>query len=193
MKRCDPRAAGVALAVLAATAVVQAQEVHKCTLNGAVTYQAMPCPSGDVVLQAPPTPSEQEARQARTDLSRQRFEAASGRVLRPVYVTPRPAPPPPPPPPPVTTMTTTTTVVVDPYSPPVILRQTTSRTTSTLPQKPMTNCERLDRDNAAALDRRELVRAATDLPAHAQALQQAEDDAARIRQLAAASNCPLTR
>ena len=188
MKRGDPRAAGVALAALFAAASAQAQEVHKCIVNGTVNYQAMPCPSDDVVLQAPPTPSEQETRQARVDLSRQRFEAATGRILRPAWVAPRP-----PPPPATVTVTTTTTTIIYPTAPAVIVQQTTSRSSRPVPSKPLTHCEKLDRDHAEAVDRREQIRVATDLPSHAQALQKSDDDVARIRQLAGAANCHLSR
>ena len=191
MKRGDPRAAGTVLALVFAAASGQAQEVHKCIVNGTVNYQATPCPSGDVVLQAPPTPSDQETRQARGDLYRQRFEAATGLIVRPSTVPPRPSPPPPPRPAAVT-VTTTTTTIVAPGEPGLILRQTTSRSTPVLPP-PKTNCEKLDRDYSEAADRREQIRVATDLPSHAQALQKADDDAARIRQLATAANCHLAR
>src|ERR1700756_4824698 len=102
----EARAAGAALAVLLGAAAAQAQDVHKCTVNGAVNYQSTPCPSGDVVLQAPPTPSDQETRQARSDLSRQRVQAATGWIMRPAYV------PPPPPPPPAPAPSTTPTIFV---------------------------------------------------------------------------------
>jgi hypothetical protein len=86
-----------ASAMLLAAAAAHAQDVHKCTVNGAVTYQAQPCPSGDVVLQAPPTPSDQEVNQARGDLQRQRFQAATGwivppRIVRPPRLNPRQPP-----------------------------------------------------------------------------------------------------
>ena len=59
----ETRAIGVVLAALFGAVAAQAQDVHKCTINGAVSYQSTPCPSGDVVLQAPPTPSDEEMRQ----------------------------------------------------------------------------------------------------------------------------------
>ena len=46
MNRRDSRDACVLLATLWAAVAVQAQEVHKCTVNGQVTYQAKPCPGG---------------------------------------------------------------------------------------------------------------------------------------------------
>ena len=75
MTRTERRVA--ALAALFATAAVHAQEVHKCTVNGAVTYQAKPCATGDVVLPVAPTPSEQETRQAQEDLQRQQRQTNS--------------------------------------------------------------------------------------------------------------------
>ncbi|HEY8975719.1 MAG TPA: DUF4124 domain-containing protein, partial [Burkholderiaceae bacterium] len=62
MTRTYGRAAS--LAALFATVAVHAQEVHKCTVNGTVTYQARPCATGDVVLPPAPMPSDQDTRQA---------------------------------------------------------------------------------------------------------------------------------
>ena len=83
----------VALAALFAAVAAQAQEVHKCTVNGAVTYQSTPCPAGDVVLPSVATPSDQEMRQARVDQNRQRYQAATGQYQRPIVVPPPPPPP----------------------------------------------------------------------------------------------------
>ena len=174
-----PRFAGVALAALSCMAAAHAQEVHKCTIDGAVSYQPTPCPQGDVVLQPPPTPSDQEILQARVDQSRQRFQAATSRIARPIRV----PPPPPPQPAPVTTM-----IVVLPgntYST-VIIRQRRA-----VPAKPLTNCEQLDRDNDQALANREQARAATDLPTQAALVKNADTDVARIVQLATAGHCHL--
>jgi hypothetical protein len=173
------RLAGVALAALCCAAAASAQEVHKCTINGAVSYQPTPCPQGDVVLQPPPRPSDQEILQARVDQSRQHFQAATGRIARPIRV----APPPPPPPPIVTT-----TIVVLPsntYST-VIIRQRRAA-----PARPLTNCEQLNRDNEQALANREQARAATDLPSQAALVKNADTNVARIVQLATAGNCHL--
>ena len=185
----ETRAIGMMLATLFGAAAAQAQDVHKCTINGAVTYQAKPCPSGDVVLQAPPTPSDQETRQARSDLSRQRFQAATGWIMRPAYV---PPPPPPPPPPPATTTTTTIVVLPTATSRGVIIRQTRSGPPAP-PPKPLNNCEKLNRDNDEAVDRREQLRAPSELASHEELLQKAEADVSRISQLATASNCRLKR
>ena len=182
----ESRAIGVALAALFGAAAAQAQDVHKCTINGAVTYQAKPCPSGDVVLQAPPTPSDQEVREARSDQSRQRFQAQTGWIMRPTHV-----PPPPPPPPP---STTTTTIIVLPTATQrgVIIRQTHSGPPPP-PPKPLNNCEKLNQDNEDAQSRREQLRAPSELASHAELLQKAESDVTRIARLATASNCNLGR
>ena len=55
MNRRDSRDACVLLAALWAAVATQAQEVHKCTVNGQVSYQAKPCAPGDVVLSTAPT------------------------------------------------------------------------------------------------------------------------------------------
>ena len=185
MNARESRAIGLALAALSVAVAAQAQDVHKCTINGAVTYQAKPCPSGDVVLQPPPTPSDQELRQARSDQSRQRFQARTGWIMRPTYV-----PPPPPPPPPA--QTTTTTIIVLPTTTQrgVIIRQTRSGPPPP-PPKPLNNCEKLNQDNEEAQSRREQLRAPSELASHAALLQKAEADVARIAQLATASNCNL--
>jgi len=177
------RIAGLALAGLSCAAAAPAQEVHKCTINGAVSYQPTPCPQGDVVLQAPPTPSDQEVMQARVDQSRQRFQAATSRIARPVRV-----PPPPPPPPPPPTIVTTTIVVLpndNTYSTVVIHQRRTGRT------RPLTNCQQLDRDRAQALADREQARVATDLATQPALVKNADTNVARIEQLATAGNCHL--
>jgi len=174
----------VALAALFAAVAAQAQEVHKCTVNGAVTYQAGPCATGDRVLPTAATPSDQEIRQARVDQNRQRDQAATGQYLRPVIVPP-PAPPP-------SNGTTTTTIVVLPGSTGgrgMIIRQTTHGTPA--PAKPLTNCEKLNRDNTDAVDRRDQLKAPSELASHAELLAKAETEVTRISQLAMASNCPL--
>jgi len=174
----------VALAALFAAVAAQAQEVHKCTVNGAVTYQSTPCPAGDVVLPTVATPSDQEMRQARVDQNRQRYQAATGQYLRPIVV--------PPPPPPPSNTTTTTTIVVLPGSTggrSMIIRQTTHGTPP--PAKPLTNCEKLNRDNIDAVDRRDQLKAPSELASHAELLAKAEAEVTRISQLAMASNCPL--
>ena len=183
----ERRAIGVALAVLCGAGAAQAQDVHKCTVNGAVTYQSTPCPASDVVLPAAPTPSDQESRQARVDLSRQRMQAASGRILHPIV-----APPPPPPPPPVANVTTTTTIVMQGTGRSLTIRQT--RTGPALPPaRPLNNCEKLNQDNDEAQDRRAQLRAPSELASHDELLHKADADVARIAQLAAASNCHLKR
>ena len=181
----ETRAIGVMLAAPFGAAAAQAQDVHKCTINGAVSYQSTPCPSGDVVLQAPPTPSEQEQRQARSDQYRQQFQAATGRIFRPVPV-------PPPPPPVVAGATTTTTIIVSQGPKRVIIRQTRTGA-PTPPPKPLTNCEKLNQDNDEAQDRRVQLRAPSELASHDELLRKAEADVTRIAQLATASNCHLKR
>jgi hypothetical protein len=190
MNRSDSRAACVVLASLWTGIGAQAQNIHKCMVNGQVSYQSTPCPASDVVLQAAPTPSEQESRQARVDLSRQRFQAATGTIARPIYVSP-----PPPPPPPPNSPVTTTTVIVMPSAGrgTVIVRQTTRGTTSSASQKPLTNCEKLNRDNNEAQDRREQLRAPGELASRREMLQKAEADVMHIQQMSAASNCRLAR
>jgi hypothetical protein len=150
IKGRDPRRTGAMLAALLAAVAAQAQDVHKCTVNGAVTYQSTPCPAGDVVLPTAPTPSDQETRQARADQNRLRFEAATGRIYR---------------------RTT--------QNPPA-------------PAKPLNNCEKLNRDSADAVDRRDQLRAPSELASHAEMLQKAESEVARLQQLATAGNCRLT-
>ncbi len=191
MNRRDSRDACVLLATLWATVAVQAQEVHKCTINGQVTYQAKPCPAGDIVLPTVPTPSDQELREARGDLSRQRWQAATGRLYQPVHA----APPPPPPPPPPPSNTSTTTIIVLPSnnSGAVIVRRTThSSTTNAPPPPPANNCEKLNRDIGEATERRDQLKAPSELTTRADALARTEGDVARIRDLAQASNCKLT-
>ena len=75
-------AAIAAVACLAAAGAVQAQSVHKCTVNGQVTYQAAPCAAGEAPVTLPPGPSTQEQQDARADASRQRYEADSGVLVR---------------------------------------------------------------------------------------------------------------
>ncbi len=181
----EMRASGLALAGLFAAVAAQAQEVHKCTVNGAVTYQAKPCPSGDVVLPAAPVPSEQDQQQAKADLRRQRYQAATGHILDRQIV--------PPPPPPPTTSTTQTTVYVVPGAngQTYVVRQTTRTPGAPAPTKAQSNCDKLNGDYVAALDKRDQLRAPSELSNHAQILQAAEDDVTRIRQLAQASNCNL--
>jgi hypothetical protein len=196
MHRFDSRKTRVAVAALFAAAGVQAQDVHKCTINGQVHYQALPCPSGDVVLPSAPMPSEQEQRQAKTDLSRQRNQAASGRIYRPVYVPPPPAPPPAPPQ--VMAGSTTTTITIpEPGHGPVVVRQTTSAP-SPQPlgppnQKPLSNCEKLNRDNVELQDRRDQLRAPGELATRRDLLQKAEADLAHVQEMARASTCKLAR
>jgi hypothetical protein len=188
MNRTDSRAACVALASLWTVIAAQAQNVHKCSVNGQVSYQSMPCPASDVVLQAAPAPSEQESRQARIDLSRQRFQAATGTITRPVYASP------PPPPPPIPAVTTTTVIVLPSAGRgAVIIRQTSHGSTSSAYEKPLTNCEKLNRDNNEAQDRREQLRAPGELASRQEMLQKAEADVTHIQQMSAASNCRLTR
>ena len=183
------RLAGAALATLFAAGAALAREVHKCTINGAVSYQPTPCPQGDVVLQAPPTPSDQEIRQARSDQSRQRFEASSGRVMRP-YRMPSPPPAPPPPPPPM--MTTTIIFFPNDLYPALIIRQQ-QRAAAARPARPLTHCEQLNVDNDNALERRDLLRLPDERAAHPDLLKGAEDDVARIAQLAKAGYCRLDK
>ena len=177
------RMAGAALAALFAAATAQAQEVHKCTVNGAVTYQPTPCPQGDVMLQTPPTPSDQEIRQARVDQSRQRYQAATGWIMRPTHVAPPPAPPPPP--------IVTTTIVFFPNDlyPALIVRQ--QRAAAARSSRPLTNCEQLNIDNENALERRDLLRLPDERAAHPDLLKDAEADVARVAQLAKAGYCRL--
>ena len=189
MNARDRRLSGLVVAGLFAAVAAQAQEVHKCTVNGAVTYQAKPCPSGDVVLPTAPTPTEQDTRQAQADLSRQQWQASTGRIMKRQIV------PPPPPPPPVQSSTTQTTVYVVPSANGrngYVIRETT-RTPVAPPPKPLNNCEKLSRDNAAAVDKRDQLKAPSDLASHAQMLQSAEDEVTRLQQLASASNCKLGR
>lgn len=184
MNARELRASGMLLAGLFAAVAAQAQEVHKCTVNGAVTYQAKPCPTGDVVLPTAPTPSEQDQRQARADLNRQRYQAATGRILDRQLV--------PPPPPPMPQSTTQTTVYVIPGANgrSYVLRET-KRVPTQAPAKPLTNCDKLNNDYSAAVDKRDQLKAPSELASHAEMLQNAENDVGRIRQLAQASNCNL--
>ena len=185
----ESRAIGAVLAALFGASAAQAQDVHKCTVNGAVSYQSTPCPAGDTVLQAPPTPSDQEQRQARSDLSRQRMQAATGWIMRPT-----PVPPPPPPPPPPSPVTTTTIIVLPANATKrtIIIRQARAAA-PTPPPKPLNNCEKLNQDNDEAQDRRAQLLAPSELASHDDLLHKAEADVARIAQLATASNCHLKR
>jgi hypothetical protein len=189
MNTSGTRMAGVALVALFAAASAQAQEVHKCTVNGAVTYQPTPCPQDDVMLEAPATPSDQEIRQARADQSRQHYQAASGWIMRPTRVAPpRPAPPPPPP-----VVTTTTTIIFfagDLY-PALIIRQ--QRAAAARSSRTLTNCEQLNVDNENALERRDLLRLPDERAAHPDLLKDAEADVARVTQLAKAGYCRLNK
>ena len=192
MTRSDRRVACLAALFAMAAMQAQAQEVHKCTVNGAVTYQAKPCPAGDVVLPTAPAPSDQETRQAQADLQRQRRQAVTGGLYR-QYVVPPPPPPPPPPP-----SSTTTIIVVDGDSADAIIirrkhakKASSTSTSMPPPPPPLNNCEKLNRDNAEATDRRDQLRAPSEVASHDQMLQKAEADIARIQQLASASNCRL--
>ncbi len=60
-------------------------------------------------------------------------------------------------------------------------------------QKPLNNCEKLNRDNNEAQDRREQLRAPGELASRQEMLQKAEADVLHIQQMSAASNCRLTR
>lgn len=185
MNARERRASGLVLAGLFAAVAAHAQEVHKCTVNGAVTYQAKPCASGDVVLPTAPVPTEQDQRQAKADLSRQRYQAATGRILDRQLV--------PPPPPPVQPSTTQTTVYVLPGAngqSAYVIRQT-KRVPTQAPAKPLSNCDKLNNDYSAAVDKRDQLKAPSELASHAQMLQSAEDDVGRLKQLAQASNCNL--
>ena len=174
------RAIGALLAALFGAA--QAQDVHKCIVNGAVTYQSKPCPSDDVVLRSPPTPSDQEQRQASSELSRQRLQAETGWIMPPTVV-----PPPPPPPGPATT-----TILAKHRRKHAIVREVISEPSEALPE-PLNNCEKLNQDNDEAQDRRAQLRAPSELASHDELLTKAEADVARIAQLATASNCRLKR
>lgn len=55
------------------------------------------------------------------------------------------------------------------------------------------HCDQLNQDHSDALDRREELRAPSELASHAELLQKAEAEVARIAQLAAASKCRLRR
>jgi hypothetical protein len=174
MRTTDRRIA--MLAALFATAAVQAQEVHKCTVDGAVTYQAKPCASGDVVLPPAPTPSEQETRQAQAELQRQRRQAAAGWLYRP------------------SSLPSMYTGPANDWSGAVVANpglrsplRTTSRAT------PLNNCEQLDRDIVEATDRRDQLRGPSELTSREELLKKAESDIARTRQLATAGNCRLSR
>ena len=70
-------------------------------------------------------------------------------------------------------------------------RATSSSTSTWTPPPPLNNCEKLNRDNVEAADRLQQLRTPSELASHDQLLQKAEADAARVRQLAAASNCRL--
>jgi len=181
MNARETRASGVMLAALFAAVAAQAQEVHKCTVNGAVTYQSKPCPAVDVVLPSTPMPSEQDQRQAKADLRRQRYQAETGQILDRQIV---------PPPPPAQQTTTTTDVYVIPtkHGRAYVLRETR---TSGPPPKPLSNCDKLNQEYAAAEDKRVQLRAPSELASHDEMLQNAENDVARIRQLAQASHCNL--
>jgi len=176
---------GVVLAALFAAVAAQAQEVHKCTANGTVTYQAKPCPAGDVVLPAAPMPSEQDQRQARADLSRQRYQAATGQILDRRLV-----PPPPPPPAQQTSTSTDYYLVTTKHGRSYLLRETT-RTPVAPPPKPLNNCERLNQEYAAAEDKRVQLKVPSELASHDELLRNAEADVARLRELAQASHCNL--
>jgi len=186
-------AAWIACAMLWTAPCAQAQEVHKCTVNGQVLYQAQACAAGDVVLPAVPTPSDQERRQAGVDLSRQRVQAATGRIIRPVYV----APPPLPRPPPAIVQSSTTVIVLPEAGHGTVVIHQTSRALAQIAypgsQKPLTNCEKLNRDYGELQDRRTQLRAPGDLPARDELLRKAEADLEHVRAMAQASTCALTR
>ena len=199
MNRRDSRDACVLLATLWAAVAAQGQEVHKCTTGGQVTYQAKPCATGDVVLPAAPTPSDQGLREASGNLQRQHLQAATGHIFQPVHAAPPPPPPAPPPPPGPTSTTTTIVLPSGDGQDTVIIRRTKHARTSNPnaelppPAPPANNCERLNRDNAEAQDRRDQLQAPSELASREASLQKARADVARIRDLALASNCRLTR
>jgi hypothetical protein len=181
MNRRDRRRVSVLLATLWTAVAAQAQEVHKCTINGQVTYQAKPCPAGDAVLSTAPTPSDRELREAKSDLYRQRLQAATGHIYEPVHPTP---------PPPSVQTTTTYTVQQTTRDTYVITRRSHAVGTPPAPAAP-TNCEKLNHDSASAKLRRDQLRSPSDLRNRQEQLQRAEDDLARVQQLAQASNCKL--
>jgi len=69
------------LGMLAATQAA-AQSLYKCTADGKVTYQSMPCAQGGEVLAVPPPPSPTQVReaQARNEEARQQVQLASERA-----------------------------------------------------------------------------------------------------------------
>jgi hypothetical protein len=72
--RCAPFLALLALAPVLACA----QEVHKCTQDGHVTYQATPCPGADKVLPLTAGPGEGDVEAARQRAAAQKARAAEG-------------------------------------------------------------------------------------------------------------------
>jgi hypothetical protein len=75
----------------------------------------------------------------------------------------------------------------------IIRRKHAARTTTapTPPARALNNCEKLNRDNAEATDRRDQLRGPSELTTRDELLRKAETDIARAQQLAAASNCKL--
>ncbi len=164
-----------------------AQDVHKCTVGGQVQYQARPCAGSDVVVQTPATPSAQEMRDANDDLRRQRWEAATGRLL------PRPPQRVAPPsfqqqPQTASTTTTTTTIIVNSATSHSVIHSTTrtvqpgtSSQSLALPP-PRNNCEKLNRDNDEALSRRDELSAPSELASRQQRLADVQAQLTRIRE-----------
>lgn len=203
MNRQRLAAAGCILGATLAGAAVQAQEVHKCTLNGQVTYQAKPCGASDVVVPIPSGPSDRELSEAKRDLGRQRYQAATGRLIAPpprAYV----APPPPPAPPtpsgfivqqqPQITTTTTTLIVLPSRSTAIIRTTKTTRTNAAPPlPPPANNCEKLNRENGAAVDRRDELKAPGELQSRQEMLANVQAQIDRLRDMAQASNRRLAR
>jgi hypothetical protein len=84
LNRTPPvRVTSLALAALVVAAPgAFAQEVHKCTQGGHVTYQATPCPGEDKVLAIPAGPDA-----ADVEAARQRAAAQKARTVPPAAAT----------------------------------------------------------------------------------------------------------
>ena len=80
MIRSTWSAAGAALLMLASFGNVQAQTVHKCTINGASVYQAAACPptNDSKSLVIPAAPSQQELLDATANGRLQNFQPGAG-------------------------------------------------------------------------------------------------------------------
>ncbi len=160
-------AIGAALMVLAPFGDVQAQAVHKCTIDGASVYQAAACPPANdsKSLVIPAAPSQQELLDATANGRLQNFQPGSG--FAPQY-TPR--------------RYERSAKSADPQLKPSL------QDAEVVPED---NCEQLNKTYHDAQYRREELSAPGAGATRAAALQRAWDDMNRAQERALLTHCKL--